>query len=274
MTEDYTPSSVPSRFAGQMLLAYARQLAAQALEFVYPPACIACGAATVEQHRLCGVCWASLRLIERPYCERLGHPLAADGGLSLVSPAALADPPDFARARAAVVYEGAARHLVHALKYSDRLDLTPGLAALMHRAGRELLAEADLLVPVPLHRFRLWQRRYNQAAILAAALAKTSDIPYDPLLLRRIKPTASQTALTKAQRRENLQGAFAVSAAGRMALAGKRVLLIDDVVTSGATANAAARVLLRAGAESVDVLSFATVVPGEWSGASKRLDPA
>jgi ComF family protein len=131
---------------------------------------------------------------------------------------------------------------------------------MMVRAGAELLGEADVIVPVPLHRFRLWRRRFNQAMALGRVAAGASGLPCDPFLLERTKRTTSQVGLTRAQRRENLQGAFRVPPEARPRLTGKRVLLVDDVLTTGSTANACARVLVRAGAASVDVLAFARVV--------------
>lgn len=229
------------------------------LNLLYPPGCIACEAATAEPYGLCGRCWAELSPIERPYCERLGTPFAVDYGQGLLSPQAIADPPVFARARAALRYEGAARALVHRLKYADRLDLAPALAVLMARAGAELLADAHVIVPVPLHRGRLWRRRFNQAMALSLALSRRTGLPCEPLL-SRVKPTVSQVGLTRAQRRENLQGAFRVSQEAKPRLQGQRVLLVDDVLTTGSTANAAARALLRGGAAAVDVLTLAQVV--------------
>jgi ComF family protein len=231
-----------------------------ALGMLYPPTCIACHCAVGDPHRLCAACWAGMRLIERPYCERLGIPFDMDLGGPLLSPAAIADPPVFGRARAVAEYEGTARALVHRLKYGDRLDLARALGAMMARAGSELLDEADLVVPVPLHWRRLWQRRFNQAATLGHVLARRAGIAFDPLILARVKPTRPQVGLSRSQRRENLQGAFRVTDDARPKLARKRVLLVDDVLTTGSTANAAARVLLRAGAASVDVLAFARVV--------------
>jgi len=201
-----------------------------------------------------------MRFIERPYCERLGTPFAADYGPGLLSPAAMADPPVFRRARAVAQYDDGARALVHRLKYGDRLDLAPALGRMMARAGAELLGEADVIVPVPLHRERLWRRRFNQAMALARAVAASSGVALDPFLLARVKRTQSQVGLKKAQRAENLQGAFRVPAEAKARLKGKRVLLVDDVFTTGATANAASRALLRGGAEAVDVLAFARVV--------------
>jgi ComF family protein len=227
------------------------------LSVVYPPTCIGCGGATGEPHTLCARCWSEIAFIERPFCERLGTPFAVDLGMPRLSPAAIAEPPVFERARAVARYDEVARKLVHRLKYGDRLELARALGAMMARSGAELLAEAELIVP--LHRWRLWWRRFNQAMALAAAVAKRSGRPCDPFVLARVKATKSQVGLSKAQRGENLQGAFRVPPEMKPRLQGKRVLLVDDVLTTGATANAASRALLRGGARAVDVLAFARV---------------
>lgn len=231
-----------------------------AIGIVYPPGCIACQAATGDAQALCASCWSGLGFIERPYCERLGTPFAVDLGPGLVSPAAIADPPVFARARAVCSFDGTARELVHRLKYGDRLELALTLGRMMAQAGRELLAEADLIVPIPLHRTRLWSRRFNQSAALARIVARESGVTLAPAALARVKRTRQQVGLTRPQRAENLQGAFRVLPADRPQLEGRRILLVDDVLTTGATANAAARTLLRAGASAVDMLTFARVV--------------
>ena len=229
------------------------------LGIVYPPTCVGCGGATGEPHSLCARCWSQIAFIERPFCERLGTPFAIDLGMPLLSPAAIAEPPVFERARAVARYDDVARRLVHRLKYGDRLELARALATMMVRSGAELLAEAQVIVPVPLHRWRLWWRRFNQAMALESVVSKASGVPCDPFLLARVKPTKPQVGLSKAQRGENLQGAFRVPAEARPRLEGKRVLLVDDVLTTGATANAASRALLRGGARAVDVLAFARV---------------
>lgn len=236
------------------------RIASTVIGLIYPPTCVSCGAATGQPHALCAACWSGLRLIERPYCERLGTPFALDLGVGrLLSPGAIAEPPAFGRARAVALYEGTARDLVHRLKYNDRLDLARTMARMMASAGRELLDEAELILPVPLHGSRLWRRRFNQSALLAREIARVYGTSCDLSALARVKATRPQVGLTRHQRAMNLQGAFRVAEAARSRIAGRRLLLIDDVATTGATGNAAARVLLRGGAASVDLLTFATV---------------
>ena len=232
-----------------------------ALGLLYPPTCIACQAATGEPHALCAGCWSQVRFIERPFCERLGTPFAQDLGPGLLSPEAMADPPVWGRARAVAAFdEGPARRLVYRLKYGDRLDIAPTVGRWMARAGAELLEDADLLVPIPLHRRRLAGRRFNQAAALAQAVSVQCGVPSDPTALERAKATAPQVGLSRLQRAANMQGAFLVPAEALAKVSGRRIVLIDDVLTSGATTNAAARVLRRAGAAEVDLLTFARVV--------------
>ena len=173
---------------------------------------------------------------------------------------AIADPPSYQRARAAVRYDDIARALVHAFKYGDRLDLAPTLGRWTASAGRELLAEADALVPVPLHWHRLWARRFNQSAALAEAISAASGIPVTHNAVKRVKPTTHQVGLSKSERAINVQGAFRVPENGKINVTGRRLVLVDDVLTSGATADACTRALLRAGAANVDVLVFARVV--------------
>jgi len=238
-----------------------RSLAESLADTLYPPTCLACRAATDAHGALCPKCWAAMRFIERPYCERLGTPFEQDLGEGLLSPQAVADPPVFARARAVARFEdGPARRLVHRLKYSDRAEIARPMARWMARAGADILADADLLAPVPLHPLRLWRRRFNQAAMLAREIGRAAGKPCDVGALLRVKATGSQVGLSREKRAENVQGAFKV--ADGAAVRGRNVVLVDDVLTSGATANAASRVLLRAGAARVDVLVFARVVRG------------
>ena len=236
-----------------------RRAGAGLLDVVYPPHCMACRAPIQGQRGLCAACWGGMRLIERPYCERLGTPFAQDLGPGLVSPAAIAHPPAYGRARAVACFDdGPVRSLIHNLKYGDRPDYARVLGRWMARAGGDLLADADCIVPVPLHRSRLWTRRYNQAALLAQAVGRVAGSPVLLQALERVKATASQVGLTRSARAANIQGAFRVAVPSPVQ--GARVVLVDDVLTTGSTANAAARMLLRGGAASVDLLVFAQVV--------------
>lgn len=225
-----------------------------------PPLCPSCREPLAGGAGLCAACWSKLSLIEPPYCARLGIPFTYDPGPGLLSMEAIANPPSYDRARAAVRYDDVARALVHRFKYGDRLDLAPMMGGWMARAGRELTDGADAFVPVPLHWRRLWARRFNQSAALAGAIATQVGRPVLHGALQRVRATPQQVGLNKNERAENVQGAFKVDAGRKADVAGKRLLLIDDVLTSGATVEACARALLRAGATHVDVLVFARVV--------------
>lgn len=230
------------------------------LDVALPPLCPSCREPLGGGAGLCAACWSKLSPIEKPYCARLGIPFIYDPGPGILSMEAMAHPPAYDRARAAVRYDEVARSLVLAFKYADRLDLAPMMGAWMARAGRELLAEADALVPVPLHWRRLWARRFNQAAALAGAISEIGTVPVLHDVLKRVRATPQQVGLSKTERADNVQGAFRVPVGQKPAVKGRRVVLIDDVLTSGATVDTCARSLLRAGAAHVDVLVFARVV--------------
>ena len=237
-----------------------RALLRQALDLALPPLCPSCRTPLAEGAGLCAGCWAKLALIEPPFCARLGIPFTYDPGPGLLSMEAIASPPAYDRARAAVRYDDIARALVLSFKYGDRLDLAPMMGRWMARAGHELTREADALVPVPLHWRRLWSRRFNQSAALAGAIARECGLPVEPDALKRVRATPQQVGLSKTQRADNVQGAFRVPPEFKAQVAGRRLILVDDVLTSGATVDTCARALLRAGAAHVDVLVFARVV--------------
>jgi ComF family protein len=237
-----------------------RGLADFALGAALPPLCPSCREPLAEARGLCAACWSKLTFITRPYCERLGIPFAYDAGPGLLSLDAIADPPAYGRARAVAAYDDVAAKLVHALKYGDRLDLAPALGRWMANAGADVLKDADALVPVPLHWRRLWARRFNQSAALARAIGAARGMPVVRDAVRRVKATPQQVGLSRAERALNVQGAFRVPASGKAEVAGRRLVLVDDVLTSGATVDACARALLRGRAASVDVLVFARVV--------------
>ena len=227
-------------------------------DLIVPPCCLVCRARVGAHHLLCAACWRDVNFIRPPLCDVLGIPLPFDTGERTVSAAAVAHPPAYDRARAVAHYSGAMRTLVHQLKYADRHDARTLLGRWLAEAGRELLPGADIIVPVPLTRLRLLQRQFNQSAVLAAELSRRTGIATDPLLLTRTRSTRSQVGMTRDQRRRNVAGAFSVPGR-RAALRGLNVLLIDDVVTTGATVDACARTLKRAGARRVDVLALALV---------------
>jgi ComF family protein len=244
------------------LLAPVRASLRFTLDTALPPLCPACRGVLGETGGLCAACWSKLSFIAPPYCERLGTPFGYDPGPGVLSTEAVTDPPAFGRARAAVRYDDVASALVHALKYGDRLDLAPTMGRWMAQAGRALTADADALVPVPLHWRRLWARRFNQAAALARVVSQASGVPVLDDALKRLRATPQQVGLARAERATNVQGAFAVPDARQAAVAGRRLVLVDDVLTSGATIDSCTRALLRAGAAGVDVLVFARVVEG------------
>jgi ComF family protein len=208
---------------------------------------------------LCPECWATVRFIERPYCEITGVPFDHDRGDGMVSPQAIANPPPYARARAAVFHDGVARKIVHGLKYSDRADLATMMAEWMIRAGRDVIDDSDVVIAVPLHRGRLFTRRYNQSAELARTLARISGKPFLPGVIRRVRATRQQVGLGLKARQDNVRGAFLAVPERAQLFIGLKVLLVDDVLTTGSTLEAATRSLLRAGAAQVNVLTFARV---------------
>ncbi len=236
-----------------------------------PPRCLASGEIVDRQGQLAANAWRAINFIAKPLCGCCGFPFAFafdigvdgdEGGEPRCGPC-LADPPDYDRARAVFQYDDASRAMILAFKHGDRLEGAPAFAAWMARAGADLMGDADLIVPVPLHRKRLFRRRYNQSAVLALSLSRLSAIPAAVDALVRTRHTPPMGGLSRDARLRNLRGAIAVRPGREAMLAGRKILLIDDVLTTGATAQACARALRRAGVSRVDVLSLARVVrPG------------
>ncbi|HKM61695.1 MAG TPA: ComF family protein [Acidisphaera sp.] len=235
----------------------ARAVGSTALDLLLPPVCVTCDAAVDRQGQLCAACFRATAFVTAPMCARCGVPFhaAASAGESGLCLACEASPPPYGRARAALRYDAQARRLVLPLKHADRVELARVLAPMMHRAGAALLREADVLVPVPLHRARLRQRRYNQAALLAAHVGRLAGVPAsrDALIRRRDTPSLGRRSAAL------LADAFAVRPGRETAVERRRVILIDDVMTSGATVAACTRALQDAGAARVDVLVAARV---------------
>ncbi|MEM8795563.1 MAG: ComF family protein [Pseudomonadota bacterium] len=229
-------------------------------DVILPPRCLACSVIVADRGGLCADCFKKMPFITQPRCEKTGTPLAYDiGAFTDAIEGSEIDQP-YMRLRAATRYEGTAKRLAIAFKFHDQPELAERLARFMMNTGRDLIADCDMIVPVPLHRRRLFLRRYNQAAELSKRVAALGNRPVMLDTLQRIRPTKPQVKLDQRARRKNVEGAFVVSENGRSAISGRKVLLIDDVVTTGATINACAETLLRENAQSVDVLAFAKVV--------------
>ena len=234
------------------------------LDAVLPPLCLGCGEIIAAPGALCATCWQGFSFIAQPHCAQCGDPFAEDLGPDALCATCLARPPKFRRARAALAYDSQSRRLLLPFKHGDRTDIARACGGWMARAGSELLAEADLIAPVPLHWRRLLVRRYNQAILLARVVARAAPpkagAVLAPDLLRRRRWTGSQAGLRAKERRSNVRQAFDIHPRWAAEVAGKSVLLVDDVLTTGATAEACARVLQRGGARHVDVLTLARVV--------------
>jgi len=250
----------PSRFANTLggPLSWATAGLRYLGDLVLPPVCISCHDPLDRHNALCPRCWSDLRFIRPPLCDRLGIPLPYDAGDQPVSSTALRHPPLYDRARAALAFDGIARDLIHAFKYADRHEAVPLFTRWMSDAGRGLIAAADVIAPVPLHPWRLLRRRFNQSAVLASRVARAHGRPV-ALGLKRVRYTKQQVGLAFGARRANVEGAFRVTPRQAAAFAGRRVLLIDDVITTGATVEACAIALKEAGASAVDVLAVARV---------------
>jgi ComF family protein len=239
--------------------AFAHAALLRMLDFALPPRCPGCGAITGQPHRFCHDCWRSLTFLGEPCCARCGLPFAYPGDGEASCGRCLAEPPPFDRLRAAVAYGDVSRQVALKLKYSGR----PGLAeTLAHFMLRHMPAEEGdaLLVPVPLHRWRIWKRGYNQAALIASALSRQTGAAVGLELLSRTRATPPLKGLGRRERALAVRGAFKVPPRAKPRLAGRRIILVDDVYTSGATAAACARALKRGGAASVELLCWARVV--------------
>lgn len=237
-----------------------RALARKLVDAVLPPRCLACGTTVEAPGTLCVGCWSGLEWLAPPLCAACGLPFEFDQGADALCAGCHAERPPYGRARAALRYDDASRAMLLRFKHADRSDAAPAFASWMARPGGDVLTEADWLVPVPLHRRRLFERRYNQSALLALALGRARGVPVVADLLLRRRYTPSQGRRSRAERKKNVAGAFAVASRHKAALSGKRVLLIDDVMTTGATLEACAKTLLRGGAAAVDALTLARVV--------------
>ncbi|MEE9374855.1 MAG: ComF family protein [Rhizobiaceae bacterium] len=231
-------------------------------DLLVSPVCLSCDNEVNTQGVICSKCWAQVRFIEKPYCALTGAPFSYDLGVGALSAQAIANPPAFDTARSVMLYDDVARLLVQGLKFADRTDLAPWMAQWMVRAADGMLSDDALIVPVPLHRWRLFGRRFNQSAELARYIAKEQELNYLAETLVRVRATKQQVGLDRKARDKNVRGAFRVPLERVIDVKGRNIVLIDDVFTTGATLEACARALRRSGANRIDCLTFARVANG------------
>lgn len=241
-------------------LASIRRVGGLMLDVVIPAQCLGCETIVDTPGALCPSCWPKIRFIDRPYCEACGVPFDFDVGDGGLCPSCVRERPEYERGRSAVVYDDGSRGLILGLKYGDRTDAVHAFARWMARAGSDVLDDADVLVPVPLHWTRLFKRRYNQSALIAHALGKLSGVEVAPDLLVRSHRTPPLGNLSASQRTLTMRNVIALHPRRRRDLSGCRLVLIDDVHTTGSTLRSCSRALLRAGAAAVDVLTVARTV--------------
>ncbi len=230
------------------------------VDWITPPRCLVCRESVTSGASLCVTCWGGLALIDEPVCDALGTPFEFDHGDGALSAAAIADPPAWDKARGVASFNEVSKRLIHLLKYQDTQKAGIAMARMMGVAGRKIIADSDIIVPVPLHRFRLWQRRFNQSGYLAQRISADTGKSCLLDVLLRDKRTRQQVGLTAAERRKNVRQAFSVPFEKQHLVAGKTVLLVDDVRTTGATAAACAETLKDSGAVQVHLLTFALVL--------------
>lgn len=241
------------------LKVFAKEIQKSLTDYLFPPVCLNCMTSLEIPNTVCPTCWQKINFLTHPLCEINGTPFPFDIEQGTISAQALKNPPSYDKARGVAAYDGTMKELIHKLKYNDRHELLNLFANWMTFSGKELITQSDLILPIPLYKTRLWQRRFNQSALLAKRLSEITNTPYDSSILLRQKKTRSQVGLSSKERYQNLKNAFVVEQTKKEKVENKSVLLIDDVITTGATINSAALSLKNSGAKTVNILSLAIV---------------
>ncbi len=229
-----------------------------AADLIFPPQCLSCGALVAAHGGICPDCFSKLNFIAAPLCETCGRPFTEEAAKWQICPYCSAHKAVATKYRFALSYDEHSKGLILPFKHADKTLSVPLLAAFMMKAGSELIKEADAVIPVPLHRFRLLQRKYNQSALLAREIAKKSGLEFFPYILRRKKYTRSQGEFNAFSRKQNVKGVFTVKCP--LKISGKTLILVDDVMTTGATVDECTQELMHAGAKRVFVLTLAAVL--------------
>jgi ComF family protein len=230
------------------------------LDQLIPPTCLSCSDRIDSAAGLCGSCWQAVSFISTPFCYCCGSPFDLESDGVDVCGRCIQHPPIYSMQRSALIYDDHSRSMILGFKHGDRLDASPLFVKWLTGVGRDIFQQADIITAVPLHWRRLFKRKYNQSAILANAIGKAEDLTAIPDLLKRHRYTETQGHLSRAQRRSNVRGAFKITNRYRETVQGKVVILVDDVITSGATINACSRSLIQAGAREVRALTLARAI--------------
>lgn len=237
-----------------------RQFLYSLLNILLPPRCLICNIIVSQTGSLCADCWQEIEFNTSPHCAICSHPFTYDIGELALCGSCIQKTPPYARIHTVFHYNEKSRTLVHNLKYGDRTHSALYFAQWMARAGKASLEQADMLVPVPLHPLRLLKRRYNQSALLANAISRQCHVPVYPQLLIRTRHTPSQAGLSSKERQRNVRGVFKLHPNYVTLVRNKHIIIVDDVMTTGATVTACTKILLKAGAKKVTILTLAKTI--------------
>jgi ComF family protein len=224
---------------------------------IFPPKCLNCNVIIGEVGGLCSLCFEKINFTTSPSCAICAFPFEYDLGEEALCAACINHKPAYDKAFTVFTYNEHSKELIHKFKFADQTYATPYFANWIKRAAKDALEDADIIIPVPLHKLRLYKRMYNQSALLAKAIARISNVKYNPYILKRIRNTTPQSGLSQKQRQGNVKNAFAINPKQLAAIKGKNIILIDDVMTTGATIEECCKILRKAGVSKIYVVTLA-----------------